>query len=234
MPSENEDPQLFFGEETATGKESTECNNNYGTPPSEEATNKDSPSSVPDNKNHEEEMVADAMTLDVAYKSLETIRKVNLQVEFGREIEETECVLSIRQARDQPQLYKNIAAGRLGRLRQMVTEKTASKALPCLTCGTPVCKNHRSADFSKQNITVCNDCAHLFSVEYLMKNIVHVQKDSPEIRKKKMNHMLEVRTSNAGNQIRKRRIDFSNALRFCLDLGLRPRTFNSNLFHSIH
>ena len=136
-------------------------------------------------------MAAEAMTLDVAYKSLETICKVNLQVEFGREIEETECVLSLRQARDQPEHCNSI--GLTGRLRQMFNERTACKVLPCLTCGTPVCKVHRSADFSKQNIIVCNDCAHLFSAEYLMTNIIHSDNnDSLESHKKKMNHMLEV------------------------------------------
>jgi len=136
----------------------------------------------------DEETRAQTMSLDVAYKSLEMIRKVNLQVEFGREIEDTECVLSLRQARDSPELMQ----GTKSRFRQWVSEKTVSKASPCLTCGTPVSKAFRSPEFARQNITVCVDCANLFSLDYLMKNVVHAKVDSTESRKKKMNHMLEV------------------------------------------
>ena len=126
-----------------------------------------------------EEKKADSMSmsLDVAYKSLESVRKVNIQVEFGRNVDDSECISCLRQ----PQIVK-------GRFRQWVSDKTASKALACLTCGTPVCKDHRSADFGKQNITVCNTCSHLFSVDYMMKNIVLTKDDSRE----KKNEMLEV------------------------------------------
>lgn len=135
-----------------------------------------------------EETQAQTMSLDVAYKSLEIIRKVNLQAEFGREIEDTECVLSLRQARDAPELVP----GTKSRFRQWVSDKTALKASPCLTCGTPVCKAFRSPEFAKQNITVCVDCAKLFSVDHLTKSIVHTNEDSTEKRKKKINHVLEV------------------------------------------
>lgn len=136
----------------------------------------------------EEEIIAQSMTLDVAYKSLETIRQVNLQVEFGRDLEETECVSCLREARDRPVIAKS-------RFRTWVSEKTASKAAACLPCGSHVCKNHRSSSFSKQNITVCLDCAHLFSLDYMMQNIVHADNDAADMRKKEMNNMLEVRRS---------------------------------------
>ncbi|CAJ1954690.1 unnamed protein product [Cylindrotheca closterium] len=138
-----------------------------------------------------EEALAQTMSLDVAYKSLEMIRKVNLQVEFGREIEDTECVLSLRQAREAPELMP----GTQSRFRRWVSEKSVPKASPCLTCGTPVSKAFRSPEFARQNIVVCVDCANLFSLDYLMKNIVHSEVDSidsTETRKRKMNHMLEV------------------------------------------
>jgi hypothetical protein len=142
-----------------------------------------------DTKRHGEvEIISQSMTLDVAYKSLEIIRQVNLQVEFGRDLEEAECVSCLRQARDRPQIQKN-------RFRTWVSEKTASKAAACLTCASHVCKNHASPDFWKQNMTVCLECAHLFSVDYMMKHIVHAENDSPESRKKKINNMLEVRRS---------------------------------------
>ena len=135
---------------------------------------------------------AQSMTLDVAYKSLESIRQVNIQIEFERNVDEKECIHCLRQERDAPQI---MTTGRFGRLRQMVSEKTASKALPCLTCGTPVCKSHRSSDFGKQNITVCNTCAHLFSTDYMMKNIVLTKDGSPDAQKRRMNEMLEVSVS---------------------------------------
>lgn len=128
------------------------------------------------------------MSLDVAYKSLEMIRRVNLQVEFGREIQDHECVMSLRQARDAPSLPNE------SRFRQFWKEKTTSKASPCLTCGTPVSKPFRSPEFARQNITVCVDCSNLFSLKYLMNNIVHGDDNSSdESRKQKLNHMLEVR-----------------------------------------
>lgn len=136
----------------------------------------------------DEETRAKTMSLDVAYKSLEMIRKVNLQVEFGREIEDAECVFSLRQARDAPE----VVPATKSRLRQWVSEKRVStKARPCLTCGTPVSKAFGSPEFGRQNITVCVDCANLFSVDYLMRSIVHGKEDSLETRKKKINHVLE-------------------------------------------
>eukprot|EP00980_Cylindrotheca_fusiformis_P008435 scaffold1784_cov116-Cylindrotheca_fusiformis.AAC.15 len=133
----------------------------------------------------EEEIIAQSMSLDVAYTSLETIRQVNLQVEFGRSLEPSECIPCLREAKDKPQIQKN-------RFRTWVSERTASKAAACLTCGAHVCKSHRSPAFSKQNIPVCLECAHLFSIDYMMKHIIHAEDDSPDVRRKKMNNMLEV------------------------------------------
>ncbi|KAL3935018.1 MAG: hypothetical protein SGBAC_009385 [Bacillariaceae sp.] len=135
------------------------------------------------------ETQAETMSLDVAYKSLEMIRKVNLQVEFGREIEDTECVLSLRQARDAPE----VLPGTKSRFRKWVSDKTVSnKASPCLTCGTSVSKAFRSTEFARQNITVCLDCANFFSIDHLMRNVVHTNEDSREVKKRKTNHMFEV------------------------------------------
>jgi len=138
----------------------------------------------------EEVQAETTMSMDVAYKSLEMIRRVNLQVEFGKEVQDTECVLSLRQARDTP--TPSLSNESQSRFRQFWKEKTTFKASPCLTCGTPVSKPFRSPEFGRQNITVCVDCANLFSLNYLMKSIVHGDDDSGNSRKQKLNHMLEV------------------------------------------
>ena len=186
----------------------------------------------------DEETRAQTMTLDVAYKSLEMIRKVNLQVEFGREVGPTECVLSLRQARAVPEA----ALGTKSRFRQWVSDKTVSKACPCLTCGTPVSRTFRSPEFARQNITVCVDCAKLFSVDYLMKSVVHAKEDS-EARKKRINHVLEVREGAYPN-FRLELVELSGFLRLrtvpsCrfplrCETGVRSGTFDINVFGAIH
>lgn len=126
-----------------------------------------------------QEMVAQAMTLDVAYQSLETVRKVNLQVEFGKEVDVNHCVPCLRAEHS-----SNIVKSKFGK---WMSKKAAS---PCLTCGSPVCKLHHSSDFGKQNITICSECAHLFSVNYLVKNIM--QEEDPVQKRDRLNSMLEV------------------------------------------
>lgn len=126
------------------------------------------------------EMVAQAMTLDVAYQSLEMVRKVNLQVEFGKEVDDgNTCIPCLRAEHS-----SNIVKSKFGK---WMSKKAAA---PCLTCGSPVCSLHRSSDFGKQNITICSECAHLFSVNHLVTNIM--QEDDPVEKKKRLNNMLEV------------------------------------------
>jgi hypothetical protein len=125
------------------------------------------------------EMVAQAMTLDVAYQSLETVRKVNLQVEFGKEVDDSHCIPCLRAEHS-----SNIVKSKFGK---WMSKKAA---LPCLTCGTPVCNLHRSSEFGKQNITICSDCAHLFSVNYLVNNVM--QEEDPVEKRNLLNYMLEV------------------------------------------
>lgn len=128
-----------------------------------------------------EEITAQAMTLDVAYKSLEMVRQVNQQLEFREsEFDKNECITCKRE--EQNSLQKSQR-----RFKQWISRKGTS---PCLTCGTPVCSSHRSSDFSKQNIIICLDCAHLFSTEYIIEQIMNNHDEA--IRKKLINGMLEV------------------------------------------
>lgn len=132
-----------------------------------------------DEKSSMQAVSAEAMTLDVAYQSLEMVRKVNLQVEFEKEVEEDHCVPCLRAEHS-----SNVVKSRFGK---WMSKKAAA---PCLTCGSPVCSQHRSSDFGKQSISICSDCAHLFSVNFLVHNVMHEQ--DPVEKKKRLNNMLEV------------------------------------------
>eukprot|EP00934_Nitzschia_sp_Nitz4_P003791 Nitzschia sp. Nitz4//scaffold191_size41780//19540//20757//NITZ4_007468-RA/size41780-processed-gene-0.81-mRNA-1//-1//CDS//3329540184//3781//frame0 len=126
-----------------------------------------------------EEALAQAMTLDVAYNSLETIRKVNLSVEFGKEVDETQCVTCLRADH-----LTKVVRSKFG---QWMATKAAS---PCLACGTPVCKSHRAPDFWKQNIVICVECAHLFSIRHGIRHLLH--SDDTSATQNQINYMLEV------------------------------------------
>jgi len=123
---------------------------------------------------------AQAMTLDVAYKSLEMIRQANQELEF-KESDDKECVSCKREA-------QNSERESHGRFKQWRSSRKV--AAPCLTCSTPICTSCRSSDFGNQNIVMCLDCAHLFSTEYMINRIVN--NDDKELRKKRINAMLEV------------------------------------------
>ena len=169
-------------------KPANDCAGTYSTEKATEKLLGEVRESIEERIWQDEETRAQTMSLDVPYKSLEMIRKVNLQVEFGREVGDTECVLSLTQAIGTPEE----APGTRSRFRQWVSDKTVSKASPCLACGTPVSKAFRSPEFARQNITVCVDCARLFSIDHLMKKVVNAEEDT-ETRKKRINHVLEVR-----------------------------------------
>ena len=63
-----------------------------------------------------------------------------------------------------------------------------NKAVPCLTCGTPVCPRHRSADFKREQITICVECSRFLGFDFLVD-----AGDIPEIdRQQLMNSMLDV------------------------------------------
>lgn len=178
----------------------------------------------------EPEQIASAMTLEVAYQSLEMVRKLNLQLEFGIDVvDDSLCVTCLRtepKAVATPPVTSSstTSTSRFGKWVTSSSESisnnlnqrkvASSKASACFTCGTPVCKRHRSSEFGKQNIDLCLDCANLFSTNYLLNHVVDVgsrrnnkshsnssgddgQKQSPadddELdAKKRVNNMLDV------------------------------------------
>ena len=49
-------------------------------------------------------------------------------------------------------------------LRSMLKKKVS----PCLTCGHPTCPRHSSSAFSSKNIPICQACAHLFELDFIV------------------------------------------------------------------
>jgi hypothetical protein len=59
-----------------------------------------------------------------------------------------------------------------GILRRRFNNASAAAAgAACLTCGSPVCRRHRSSEFAKQDIVICSHCAPLFSMNYLVHHV---------------------------------------------------------------
>ena len=142
-----------------------------------EAAAEEAPSS--DEPLQEESTDDSTMSLNVAYEALETVRTLNLQAEFGESVKLDDCLLCLR---DPPPPIRGF---RGQRVKAFLNKKPTS----CLTCGTHVCGTHRSAEFWKQSIVVCNDCAPLFSVPFMLEQVTLLDQS---IRKKNMNHILEV------------------------------------------
>ena len=42
---------------------------------------------------------------------------------------------------------------------------------PCLTCGHPTCATHSSSSLSKNRVTICQSCACLYELEYLVETV---------------------------------------------------------------
>ena len=107
------------------------------------------------------------MSLEVAFQSLENARKMNLQVEFGREIGDEECVLCLR---------RPIHRSRFQRWR------TKRKFMQnCFLCGSSVCKAHRYYLSNRINASLainyssplCLDCWGLLSTEGALRGILN-------------------------------------------------------------
>eukprot|EP00580_Thalassiosira_gravida_P018800 CAMPEP_0201672050 /NCGR_PEP_ID=MMETSP0494-20130426/31341_1 /ASSEMBLY_ACC=CAM_ASM_000839 /TAXON_ID=420259 /ORGANISM="Thalassiosira gravida, Strain GMp14c1" /LENGTH=740 /DNA_ID=CAMNT_0048153581 /DNA_START=81 /DNA_END=2303 /DNA_ORIENTATION=- len=55
---------------------------------------------------------------------------------------------------------------------------------PCLTCGQPTCAAHSSPTFLKRHITICQSCAYLFELDFLVDVITSTASDPKECQKK--------------------------------------------------
>ena len=130
------------------------------------------------------------MELNVAFESLEQVRLANVDVEFkGIHVEHRQCITCLRESMQQAQMTS--PDGKTGTPRPkrgLRKHLPRNKAVPCLTCGTPVCPRHRSADFKREQITVCTECSRFLGFDFLVDAV-----DLSEIeRRQLMNSMLDV------------------------------------------
>ena len=120
------------------------------------------------------------MTMDelhAAFEALETMRKLNLEVEcndLGIPFDHKECKLCLlAQAHDQVQASKNnnnkSSASFLPSIHIPNPLNSSKKKMePCLLCANPTCTaKHASKTFQKQKITLCVDCEALFQAKDL-------------------------------------------------------------------
>jgi len=165
---------------------------------------------------HQHEYEYTAMSLDVAYKALEEIRKLNIQIEFGGiEIDhDKQCIaclrketqIQLKEENQQNQKTKqkveqliasamnnnsnnnsnsnsNIrSSGNCSSFKKWISDKRKQRiqmhANPCLTCGTPVCKQHRSTTiFTRQftgsdDLTICMDCIVFFDSQTIIDQLL--------------------------------------------------------------
>lgn len=79
---------------------------------------------------------------------------------------------------------------RFPRISKLIhSDRKRPKAPPCLLCGTPVCKQHSSNNFSKEGLTVCIECQHLFGLQFV---IDFLTEPLHEKRKQSLNHLLDI------------------------------------------
>jgi len=55
---------------------------------------------------------------------------------------------------------------------------------PCLTCGHPTCSKHSSSGLSKRHIPICQPCAYLFELDFLVDVITNTASNTEECKRK--------------------------------------------------
>jgi hypothetical protein len=110
------------------------------------------------------------MALNVAYEALETMRKLNLELtcqEMDVAFDATKCTRCLlgrhqQHSSSSQQQSRSAAAA-------AAAAASAKKGTPCFICASPTCKTHSCATFRKEgNNTVCQDCKHLYSLDYVL------------------------------------------------------------------
>ena len=64
------------------------------------------------------------------------------------------------------------------------------KIHPCLTCGHPTCSKHSSSSFSKNHIPLCQPCAYLFELDFLV-DVIASTASTPKECQQKVNEMVD-------------------------------------------
>jgi len=97
-----------------------------------------------------------SMALNDAFEALEQMRRANLEVEFGHNIDFGRCVECLRN----PSPKKRILSFRRSSKRNHK---------PCLLCGQHTCKKHSSKPFLRgSKTTICMSCAPLLSLDFIV------------------------------------------------------------------
>uniref|UniRef100_A0A7S2I498 Uncharacterized protein n=1 Tax=Helicotheca tamesis TaxID=374047 RepID=A0A7S2I498_9STRA len=97
---------------------------------------------------------------------METMRKANLEIEFGGSVDFACCTQCLHTDLEQ---RKKEASDPSHRRRRSRKRRNNKKTKPCLVCGSPVCPRHCDQTFRKQNkIRICNECSPLFSHDFIV------------------------------------------------------------------
>jgi hypothetical protein len=119
--------------------------------------------------------------LEQAYKNLEDMRKLNLEIacqEAGILVCDFDmCSACLLSNPNPPNKKKRFAS------------KAVAPPPSCLTCGTPVCKNHSSPAFRRENISLCLSCESLFGMSFIERVLTA---SSDKERRKLVDQLMEV------------------------------------------
>lgn len=134
---------------------------------------------------------ARSMQLDEAFQSLETMRKANLEIEFGRAVDCRKCVQCLRKSltakrpRTPSQYYQ-----------RMLQRPSLKKPKPCLMCGSPTCVQHADKAFKKSKVIICTECSPLFSLDFVIQCVAYKHDtedpDAAHKQRHQIKHMIDV------------------------------------------
>lgn len=149
------------------------------------------------------------MELNVAYEALESMRKLNLELQLNEMgffaldldrcttclFEEAKRQLEIQQKQKEADANGKFAANWLFRRSNSSDTSSLSASVsrnaktgdPCLICGSPACKMHSCSNFRKEGITLCLECSQLFKLDF----VIDCLTSSIENRSAKIDRMVE-------------------------------------------
>ncbi|KAL7579487.1 hypothetical protein ACA910_007867 [Epithemia clementina (nom. ined.)] len=143
-----------------------------------------------------------ATELSEAYASLESMRKLNLEVACQDcgiyNIDYDECTACLLEGAIEARSAS--VTGRFSslfkptdnmprRLKKFVEEREKKSKPPrCLTCGAPSCAKHSSSTFRREGITVCKECESVFQMDF----IVDCMTLEPKERQAKIDKLIDL------------------------------------------
>lgn len=113
-----------------------------------------------------------AMELDVAYQALDTMRKLNLEMDCQEknipytalDLEQHCTVCLFARPPIVPPSVSSSSYFRQSRPKRYATKKSPA----CLCCAMPVCNPHASATFRQEKIHICLTCESLFGTDFVV------------------------------------------------------------------